>query len=74
MTSISTTSESTVHDLRGDPLLTIPELAEITRTSPKTVYDWRLKGVGPASIRVGRAILFRTSDVSAWLDSRRQAA
>ena len=57
-----------------DPFLTVGELAELTRTSPKTVYDWRLKGTGPVGTRVGRSVLFRTSDVEAWLSIHKDAA
>ncbi len=57
-----------------DPFLTVDELAELTRTTKKTVYDWRLRGVGPTGTRVGRAILFRTSAVETWLAAHEDAA
>ena len=60
--------------LSADPFLTVVELAELTRTSPKTVYDWRLRGVGPVATRVGRSVLFRASAVEAWLAAHEEAA
>jgi excisionase family DNA binding protein len=58
--------------IQEDPFLTVPELATLMKTSPKTVYDWRLKGTGPVGTRVGRAVLFRESDVAVWLDAARE--
>ena len=57
-----------------DPFLTVTELAQLTRTSKKSVYDWRLKGTGPMGTRVGRSVLFRASAVEAWLTEHQDAA
>ena len=57
-----------------DPFLTVAELAELMRTSRKTVYEWRLKDTGPVGTRVGRSVLFRTSAVEAWLAEHQDAA
>ena len=33
-----------------------------------TLYAWRSRGHGPASIRVGRHLRYRAKDVEAWLN------
>jgi hypothetical protein len=35
---------------------------------PRTVYNWRTRGLGPRGIRVGRHVRYRLADVDAWLD------
>lgn len=42
------------------------EVAERFRTSPETVRYWRHIGKGPRSLKVGRRVLYRESDVLAW--------
>lgn len=36
-----------------------------------TLAKWRLKGVGPKFLRVGRRIAYDPRDVQTWLNSRR---
>jgi predicted DNA-binding transcriptional regulator AlpA len=50
----------------------LPEsaLCEEYPFSPRTVQRWRATGEGPPYIRVGRRILYRRSDVEAWLSSQ----
>jgi len=45
------------------------EVAELLRTSESTVRYWRYTGDGPASIRVGRRVLYRREAVLAWLST-----
>lgn len=51
--------------------LTTDEVAAALRTTASTVRYWRHTGYGPPSFRVGRRVLYRESDVQAWLDTRR---
>ena len=51
-----------------EPVLTTSELAEYLGVHVQAIYDLRTDGRGPAGIRVGREIRFRTSDVLRWLD------
>jgi predicted DNA-binding transcriptional regulator AlpA len=46
------------------------ELAELLRTSVHTVHYWRHQGTGPKGFKVGKRILYRWSDVEAWLDQK----
>lgn len=52
-----------------DKLLTTEEVAAHFRTVPATVRYWRHVGKGPRSLRVGRRVLYRTSDVHAWAEA-----
>ena len=50
-----------------DPLLSMKELAEYTKTSMSTLYSIRSAGKGPRGFRLGRALRFRLSDVDGWI-------
>lgn len=56
-----------VIDLRDD-VLTIDEVARRLEIPKKTLYNWRYKGIGPRSHRVGKHLRYRWSDVLEWLD------
>lgn len=51
-------------------LLTTEEVASICRTSPSTVRYWRYTGYGPRGFRAGRRVLYRSSEVSRWLEQK----
>lgn len=53
-----------------EPLMTLPELAELLRVPVATVYQWRLHGKGPKGYRVGRSVKFRLSEVEDWLQQQ----
>lgn len=48
------------------------DVALRVRRSDATVRYWRHIGVGPPGFRVGRGVLYRESDVQAWLDGLRE--
>ena len=50
--------------------LVTEEVARLMRTTPSTIRYWRHTGYGPKGFRVGRRVLYRASDVAAWLESR----
>lgn len=52
-------------------LMTTKDLAEQVRVTEGTLAKWRLYGVGPDFIRVGRRIAYDPADVAAWLSARR---
>jgi excisionase family DNA binding protein len=35
-----------------------------------TLYQWRHKGIGPKSRRIGRHLRYKPEDVRAWLESQ----
>ena len=52
-----------------DELLTAQDLADLLHVNIQSIYDWRHRGIGPRGIRpAGGKLLFRRSDVEAWLD------
>jgi excisionase family DNA binding protein len=53
----------------GD-LLTIAEVAAITRAPISTVRYWRHLGTGPSSFRLGRRVVFRRADLDRWMAER----
>lgn len=55
--------------MTGPELLTLEELACLLRTSVDAMYQIRRRGGGPRAVLLGRRLLFRVSDVEAWLDS-----
>jgi excisionase family DNA binding protein len=50
-----------------DALMTPEEVAERLRRPVATVRFWRVKGIGPKAARVGGRVLYRQSDVEAWI-------
>lgn len=48
-------------------LMTTQEVADHLRVPVATLYQWRLRGAGPAALRVGRHLRYRSTDVEAWL-------
>lgn len=47
----------------------MPRNADLLHINVTTIYDWRHRGTGPRAIRpAGGNLLFRRSDVDAWLD------
>ena len=55
----------------SDHLITLTEIAEITRLSVSTLRYYRLRGEGPPTFKVGRRVVARERDVRAWLEERR---
>lgn len=48
-------------------LLTEVRAAEIVSLSIKTLQAWRLRGVGPAYVKAGKAVRYRRADLVAWI-------
>jgi DNA-binding transcriptional MerR regulator len=57
-----------------DALLTPAEVAERLRRPIATVRFWRATGTGPPSANVHGRVLYRASDVEAWLAEQFAAA
>ena len=51
-------------------LLTLAEVAEMLRTSPDTLRYWRHIGTGPRSGKIGRRVVYRERDVTAWIEAQ----
>jgi DNA-binding transcriptional MerR regulator len=53
-------------------LLTVADVAEMTRLSAGTLRYWRALGEGgPASFKLGRRVMYRRADVEKWLEESR---
>ncbi|WP_298589507.1 AlpA family transcriptional regulator [uncultured Kocuria sp.] len=50
-----------------DKLLTPAELADYLGTTTGNLAQFRYRGTGPAFVKVGRRVLYRESDVTAWI-------
>jgi predicted DNA-binding transcriptional regulator AlpA len=54
-----------------DRLLTMSETAELLRSNIDTLRYWRFRGdIGPKSAKLGRRVVYRESDVRAWIDQQ----
>jgi predicted DNA-binding transcriptional regulator AlpA len=55
-----------------DDLLTTGETATVTHFSPRTLENWRRKGIGPKFVRIGgRGVRYRWGDIVEYANSRR---
>ncbi len=49
--------------------LETPRAADYLGLSPTTLETWRVHGKGPRFLKLGRRVLYRVSDLDAYLDS-----
>lgn len=56
--------------LEIDPKLSPDQAAPELGRKPSTLAKWRVSGGGPRFIKSGGRILYRLSDLRAWMDSR----
>ena len=50
-------------------LLTTAEAASFLNISPKTLVNWRLLGIGPRYVKIGRRIRYRKEDLESYIQS-----
>ena len=51
--------------------LTVPEVADLIRTSRSQVYNMISSGLLPGVVRIGRRVLVCRDDLLVWLDGKR---
>lgn len=51
-------------------LLSPQDVADMLIIPVSTLYNWRYKGAGPKSYRVGRHLRYKTADVLEWLENQ----
>lgn len=52
-------------------VLTERQAAEYLQLSPRTLQAWRLRGGGPAFVRISkRCVRYRLVDIQAWAEER----
>jgi predicted DNA-binding transcriptional regulator AlpA len=54
-------------------LMSIDEVAELTRKSRQALYSMRYTATGPSSFRLGRRLVYRRDDVLAWIEAHAAA-
>jgi predicted DNA-binding transcriptional regulator AlpA len=54
----------------ADEWLLAPEVEAEFRIPVATLYGWRHRGIGPKSVRLGRRVMYRRSDVEEWIEQR----
>jgi excisionase family DNA binding protein len=42
--------------------------------SHRTLQMWRVRGIGPRFLKVGRAVRYRLADLEAWLEAQLRAS
>jgi excisionase family DNA binding protein len=51
-------------------LLTVHELSDYLGIPVATLYDWRVDGVGPQAVKLGRSLRYPESCVRAWIEEK----
>ena len=57
-----------------DHLLITTEMAGRCRVSDSTARYWRMIGYGPKSFKLGRKVVYRASEVEAWIAEQAAAS
>ena len=52
-----------------EALIDTPATAAKVGLQKNTLEIWRTKGIGPRFVKVGRRVMYRVSDVEAYLDA-----
>jgi excisionase family DNA binding protein len=52
-------------------LLSVEEVADLLQVPARTLYQWRFRGEGPVSMRIGRYVRFDPRDIERWVESRK---
>ena len=72
-TRIGNHGESTTNP-SGGILLTATDVANLLRTTRRSIYAMAGRGQLPGITRIGRRLLFRRDDLLPWLDERRASS
>ncbi len=58
------------HTVSKPRLIDTVQLAEYLGNEVNTCEGWRLKGIGPSFIKVGRLVRYKTQTVDLWIESQ----
>ena len=61
---------NTPHNDSKFKLIDTVQLAEYLGNEVNTCEGWRLKGIGPRYIKVGRLVRYRIENIDQWLESQ----
>lgn len=53
-----------------DAMLNTFQLAHYLGKTPEAIRMMRFRGLGPKGTKIGRNVLYRRSDIDAWLNAR----
>jgi DNA-binding transcriptional MerR regulator len=53
-------------DTARDRLWSVQDVADYLGIPPRTLYNWRTRGIGPHARRVGRYLRYQEHEVRAW--------
>lgn len=67
-----TTESPTPGGLPMHRLVSVEEVSAYLGVPATTLYQWRHKGLGPASMRIGRYVRYRPRDVLDWCEAQRR--
>lgn len=59
--------------IADSPFLNTQDLADLLKTTKNAVHILRHRGRGPKGFRRGRNVLYRRTDVEAWLQAQEDA-
>ena len=62
--------QSNYRTTTASKLLDTNQLAEQLLNKSNTIEGWRIKGVGPRYIKIGRLVRYRLEDVELWLEAQ----
>ncbi len=54
-----------------ETLVPLGPVLDYTGLTPSGFYSMRHRGAGPPAYRIGKKLMFRWSDVEAWVETRR---
>lgn len=54
-----------------EPLVPLQPVCDYTGLTPSAFYSMRHRGEGPPAYRIGKRLMFRMTEVEAWVQSRR---
>ena len=57
-----------------DPIFDTVSAAPLLGVKPATLEVWRCRGIGPRFVKVGARVVYRLSDLTAYLDSRTRSS
>ena len=52
-------------------LLSVQEVADLLQVPVGTLYRWRFRREGPATMRIGRYLRYDPVDVARWIETRK---
>ncbi len=55
-------------------VLTEVQTAKLLKLSPRTLQTWRVRGGGPAFLKIGKRVMYDRDDLLAWMRSTRRTS